>query len=547
MRILELAVRNSRTRGRSLAAVLCSSATILPMLLVVSTAAGGGLDPGFGDGGLVITNLSGSDFSFAIATQPDGKIVSAGTSNYGFALVRYNSDGTLDRTFGVAGTILKYFGPYNLAYGVAIQTDGKIVAAGYQQNAVAAGPGFSVAPVVSRYNADGSPDTGFGVQGIATVGQAPVESAKSLAIQQDGKIVVAGNRLAPTGIMRGPSQFALSRLNPDGSLDLSFGASGEVTTSFDQVDFLNSILIQPDGKIVAVGDSGAADAGQMDSSETTGRSIAIARYNADGSLDPGFGTAGRVLTRAADGAVAYGSALQPDGKLIVTGSSGSHLMLARYNPDGSPDRAFGSAGLISSLQGEGYSVLVQSDGNILVGGSASGAANDQFGILRFNADGSPDMGFGSGGIALMDVGLSATGRALAVEPSGRIIMTGYVQKNADSVQGTRFALLAYLPSSSTRCIRAAGDGDYVIFNPDGRYTFALCGNREMKLSGTGSVSVDGSTITVVDRQPDRAVKIAFDTNTATGKAKIKMVMPEGVVPFTIRSSSPNAVCSCAAW
>src|SRR5215471_11982559 len=370
---------------RSIALLLCSSAVMLPMLSTGHTSAGGGLDPGFGDGGIVITNLTGSDFSFAIALQPDGKILTAGTSRFGFTLVRYNPDGTLDQTFGSSGSVLQYFGPYNLAYGLAIQSDGKILAAGYEQNGVAAGPGFTVTPLVARYNSDGTPDSSFGDQGVAAVNQGVVESARAVAIQQDGKIVLAGNRMISPNIMRGPSKFALSRVDSDGRLDQTFGTSGKTTTSFSEVDFLSTILIQPDGKIIAVGDSGETDSG-----ESEGRSVAIARYNTDGSLDREFGTGGRIVTSMPEGAAGYAAVLQPDGKIIVTGSAGDHLLLARYNSDGSLDSTFGTGGLISSISGEGYSVVVDAEGRIVVGGSAAGETGDDFAILRFNPDGSPD-------------------------------------------------------------------------------------------------------------------------------------------------------------
>jgi hypothetical protein len=144
------------------------------------------------------------------------------------------------------------------------------------------------------------------------------------------------------------------------------------------------------------------------------------------------------------------------------------------------------------------------------------------------------------------MGLSATGRAVAIDPGSRIIMAGYIQKDPSSTGGTRLGLLAYQPANTNRCMRGAEPGQYLVFNPDGYYKFALCGKQEMTLSGTGAVSTDGNTLTITDRQSDRAVKIVFDTSTSTGKAKIKMIMPDGIVPFSIKSSNPNAVCSCAA-
>src|SRR5262249_35241833 len=150
------------------------------------------------------------------------------------------------------------------------------------------------------------------------------------------------------------------------------------------------------------------DSGASDSDETDGRSVAIARYNTDGSLDPEFGTGGRIVTSMPEGAAGYAAVLQPDGKIIVTGSAGDQLLLARYNSDGSLDSTFGSGGLISSISGEGYSVVIDSEGKIVVGGSAAGETGDDFAILRFNPDGSPDASFGTDGVATMDLGFSET-------------------------------------------------------------------------------------------------------------------------------------------
>ena len=305
MNSFEAVAASVARRRRAIALVLCSFVVILPMLLATYTSAEGSLDTGFGDGGIVVTNLSGSDFSYAIALQPDGKIVTAGVSNFGFALVRYNPDGTLDRTFGSGGTVLRYFGPYNLAYGLSIQPDGKILAAGYQQNGIAPGGDFSVNPLVVKYNPDGSLDSGFGNAGAAEVSLGGVDSARSLAIQPDGKIVIAGNDLVAPDIVGAPSKFVLARLNQDGSLDQAFGSAGETSTWFGQADFLNTALIQSDGKIIGVGDTGPASIGE----DTQGRSIALARYNTDGSPDQAFGNSGKVVTSVPGGIITYSATL----------------------------------------------------------------------------------------------------------------------------------------------------------------------------------------------------------------------------------------------
>ena len=520
-------------------ALVSALAILLPLIHPPSSRASGGMDAGFGDGGVVVTNLNGSDFAFSVALQANGKIVTAGTSAFGFMLVRYNSDGTLDPSFGAGGTVLKYFGPYNLAYSVTVQPDGKILAAGYHQNSAGGSPDFEVTPIVARFNPDGTPDLSFGAGGIAVVGPGPVESAKALAVQPDGRIVVAGNKMTSTGIMRSPSQFVVSRLDATGALDPTFGSAGKATTSFDQADFLNRIVVQPDGKIVAVGETGASDSGD------DGMSVAVARYNTDGSLDSGFGTRGKVVTSAPGGAAGYSAAVQADGKLIVGGEAGSNLLLVRYNTDGSLDSSFGTGGVVSPMDGEAYSVVIDSTGKIVVGGTTAGAAGDVFAIVRFNPDGSLDSSFGINGVAAMDLGFSETGRAVAIDPAGRIIMAGYVQKDPSSTTGTRLGLLAYQPANTSRCMKGAEPGQYIVFSPDGHYKFTLSGKQDMTLSGTGTVSTDGTISTITDRQSDRVVKIVFDTATSTGKAKIKMIMPDGVVPFSIKSTSPNAVCSCA--
>ena len=210
-------------------------------------AAAGDLDPTFGTETLVNTNFS-DDFSYvqAIAAQPDGKIIAAGTAGSinkgGFALARYNVDGTLDRGFGVGGmTTTDFFGFEDRAWGIALQPDGKIILAGSSE-VVAGIDGHDFA--VARYNADGSLDTSFGAGGKVTIdffGLSDV--ARAVALQPDGKIILAGSAVNTS------EHFALTRHNVDGSLDASFGIGGKVTTdSFESVS-VAAVSLQPDGKI----------------------------------------------------------------------------------------------------------------------------------------------------------------------------------------------------------------------------------------------------------------------------------------------------------
>ena len=249
--------------------------TFLALIIFGATnikAAPGDLDLTFGNGGIV--NTSGNHrllFASAMAIQSDGKIVAVGEgagSDWDFAVVRYNTNGSLDSSFGGTGIVITPIRNFpDGALSVAIQTDGKIVAAGYSYNR----PGSSSFAVV-RYNTNGSLDTSFNGTGIVTtyIGN-PWGLAYSVAIQTDGKIVAAGQ--SGNGL---DNDFALVRYNTDGSLDTSFGGTGIVITPVgNSQDRANSVAIQADGKIVAAGTS---------YNDITGSGFAVVRYTTFGQL-----------------------------------------------------------------------------------------------------------------------------------------------------------------------------------------------------------------------------------------------------------------------
>ncbi len=271
----------------------------------------GSLDTGFGTGGEVTTDFGGSDDGFAVAVQADGKIVAAGTSDSDFALARYNSDGSLDAGFGTGGEVTTDFGANDGGYTVALQADGKIVVAGTTNNN---GSNFDFA--LARYNSDGSLDTGFGTGGEATTDFGRGEEGYAVALQTDGKIVVAGSTYSDTGY----SDFALARYNSNGSLDTGFGASGKVTTAFGYNNWGRAVALDAGGKIVV---AGSADNG-------SNSNFALARYNSNGSLDTGFAIGGKVTTDFGANDEGRTVALQADGKIVVAGFSGSDFALARY-------------------------------------------------------------------------------------------------------------------------------------------------------------------------------------------------------------------------
>jgi uncharacterized delta-60 repeat protein len=200
-----------------------------------------------------------------------------------------------------------------------------------------------VALVVAMANPAAAPpgnlDTTFDGDGLVTTNFAAAAEARGLAIQGDGKIVVAGRVDAP-----GSRDFALARYNTDGSLDPALDTDGKVTTDFDAgLDFGYAVAIQADGKIVT--------AGYADVSGS--RDFALARYNPDGSLDTAFDGDGKVTTDFAGSAdVAWGMVIQGDGKIVVAGladvSGTGDFALARYNPDGSLDTAFEGDGRVTT-------------------------------------------------------------------------------------------------------------------------------------------------------------------------------------------------------
>jgi uncharacterized delta-60 repeat protein len=332
--------------------------------------ADGSLDASFGTGGVV----SGDPISFVFdaALQPDGKIVVAGYWGLNFALARYNPNGTLDTSFGDGGRVTTAVFGYSYAHAVALQPDGKIVAAGGR---VSDGlEDFALA----RYNADGSLDTTFGVGGMVTTnfgvdvyGQQQ-SVAFAVEMQPDGKIVAAGGRYV----------FTLARYNADGSLDTSFDGDGKVTTTLSQPTSANALVLQPDGKLVAAGGERHVSSSDFE----------LVRYNPDGSLDASFGAGGVVTTDFDSGAeAAWALALQADGKLVALGHrSQFNFALARYNADGSLDASFGDAGKARTdfnSGGQGYAVALQTDGKIVAAGGLGYSSSGDFALARYNPNG----------------------------------------------------------------------------------------------------------------------------------------------------------------
>jgi uncharacterized delta-60 repeat protein len=403
---------------------LTAAAVISALMLATGlSAAPGDLDPSFDTDGKVLTDLfSGSnDVVGDVAVQPDGKVVVAGESGTSIddsvALVRYQSNGTLDPAFNGTGKVTTDFAAQSneWANAVAIQADGKIVASGLgfvQQSGTFADFGLV------RYNPDGSLDATFGAGGkVLTDFRLGADVVSAVAVQPDGKIVAAGWSRPPV-----PSpdfDFAVARYNPDGSLDVSFDGDGKALTPIaaDSRDFPSSMAVQPDGRIVVGGQSMA---GQV-------ISAALVRYLPNGVLDSSFDGDGKVVLTTPTDSI-NDLALQRDGKILTAGPP--FLSVTRFNTDGSVDTTFGgdgNSGVRLIQGGQAYAIAVQRDGKIVAFGSA-GYPDSTFALARFRPDGVVDDSFGSSGMVTTDmggVGTSDYGVGLAVAPDGKLVAAGY--------------------------------------------------------------------------------------------------------------------------
>ena len=394
--------------------------------------------------GMVLTDAdpgtSHLSYGKAIAIQSDGKLVVAGyvRGNGGspmVALARYNSDGTPDTGFGTSGIITTAIGNQSWATAVAIQTDGKIVVAGYSDY------GSHYLFTVARYTSAGVLDSTFGggpngggdtdIAGTRTtsIGSNDAE-ANAVVIDSTGNIVVAGWSYTP-----GPGHqvFTVARYTSAGTLDTAgFGTSGVFIQDFGSTAVAYAVAIQPaDQKIVVAGASFSGP-----------QAFTVIRLTAAGSsLDTTFGTSGVATAQVNyQETLPSAMALQSDGKIVVTGYTevggvysfaiarftAAGLLDTDFNPGGTP------AGIQATLVGDGtaggaLAVAIQGDGKIVAAGYARVSSSIDFALVRYNTDGSPDTSFGTSGIVITPVGTGGAAWAygVAIQSDGKIVAAGY--------------------------------------------------------------------------------------------------------------------------
>jgi uncharacterized delta-60 repeat protein len=459
----------------------------------VAAASSGDLDPTFGNGGTVTTEFQvrvDSD-AYASAVQADGKLLVAGSvsqinSQTDFSVARYNTDGSLDATFGGTGRITANFLGDNIAYAVEVQPDGKILVAGAGNAPMSSIWSFTIV----RYMPDGSLDASFGTGGIVTTGIGSSSYVVDLVIQSDSKIVAAGITSTQEN-----DDFAMARYMPDGSLDPSFGTGGIVTTDFANTrDEAAAVALQSDGLIVVVGSANT--------------DFALARYMSDGNPDTSFGAGGKVVSDRGGADIAKAAALTSDGRIVVAGASGTvsvpTFIVARYLANGDPDLVFGNNGYVitnfGTYSSNANAVLLQPDGKIVAGGSATSQCGapciSEFALARYLDNGDPDTSFDMDGQVKTSIDPQynyAVARALVRQADGNIVAAGY----ARSSSGRNYALARYLSDGS---LDVAFDGDgkltTLFYNSNASaYSIALQADGKIIAAGPSASFCSGGSCT----------------------------------------------------
>jgi len=360
--------------------------------------AAGDLDTSFDGNGKKAISFGGTDIAHAVLVQGDGRIVVAGggSAANAFCVARLRPDGRLDTSFGSGGKRrISFGGQQESAFGAALQPDGRIVLVGDSD--------FRAA--VARLDPDGSLDTTFAGDGRRLFSWGPISRAMRVIVLPNGKLLLGGFSGPEGGNMQ------VARMNAGGTFDATFGTGGKAAVDFGGDDFGLAMARQRNGRILLAGHSTVAGA-------------IVARLRAGGALDPDFGDGGR-LTLGGNGTL-RAVVVQPDRKIVVAGNVGGLAMMTvtRLQPSGFPDPAFGGDGTVTidigALSDIANAALIQPDGKIVVVGVTAGG----LAVVRLNADGSPDAGFGTAGTTIVDFGAATFGNAVARQADGRIVVAG---------------------------------------------------------------------------------------------------------------------------
>ncbi len=414
---------------------------VLLALAGPALATDGDLDTTFGSGGRVVTDFDSGSYAvsltFGVLAQTDSKLLVTGwvgalTDAADASALRLLPNGNLDTSWGSSGRVETGFttGSADEIFASLLQPDGKLILGGFTAATIG-----GISPqdlVLLRLNTTGTLDSSFGTGGkVKTDLGSTTDWVVALARQSDGKIL-AGSLYGP---LNGPWDFALARYQANGTVDTTFGTGGKVVTDFGGNDRVAGLAVQPDGKILAVGISGPEGL-------TNASSLVMARYNANGSLDTSFGTAGKVSTKLGlQGAGGIRIALLSSGKFLVGGgglgpSGTPDFLVARFNANGTVDTTFATGGKVltdfGGKQEYANEMLIQSDGKIVLAGEVNTttvASHDgSFGAARYSANGVLDTSFGTGGkvTVIFPGSTGSRGTAAALQPDGKIVISGHV-------------------------------------------------------------------------------------------------------------------------
>jgi uncharacterized delta-60 repeat protein/uncharacterized repeat protein (TIGR01451 family) len=489
-----------QSSGKIVAASYLSSTNTKSDFALFRFDANGNLDPAFGASGIVITDISGGfDEAHVVAIQADDRILVAGWAYFGpfaadFALARYNPDGSLDSTFGVGGKVSTDLGYNDWAFDLALQADGRIVAAG---STYLTSPDMSDFALV-RYKSDGSLDTTFGVGGkVITDFFGTTNRGGSVSVQGDGHIVMAG-----TVEVGNQNDFALARYNPDGSLDSTFGAGGIVTTDFfGTYDVAEGLCIQADGKIIAVG---------FASDNFFTNAFALARYYSDQSADLTVAKSGSPNPVIAGQEITYTITLINNGP-----DAAANVTLSDPTPPGTTFQSLASP--------PGWSCTTPPVGKTgTVTCSIASLAPAQPAIFTLVVQVSP----------LVPDGSRVDNR----------VMVSSATADPNSLDNHFTATTSVIGFSAS--IQDDDTGDTLQFNSrTGSYLFTRCGAHGFSLSGTGTIRMDICNISLTDSTREHTVNAALNTCTSNGQAYLTLDSPPRSFTVNDRNISDNS-CAC---
>ncbi|MBK9155778.1 MAG: hypothetical protein IPM25_16490 [Chloracidobacterium sp.] len=477
----------------------------------------GSPDTSFDGDGLAVLTLTGPFTVGAVAIQPDGKIVAAGSSSGDFLVARFNADGSLDNGFDSDGMqTTPIFAGNDAVNAVSIQPDGKIIAAGTSRSSTSINSGVFA---IVRYNSDGSLDSSFDGDGIAAnpvmnMGTAMLDSTiRSVALEPDGKIVALGRTHNGKNF-----DHAMARYNPNGSLDQSFGQGGfvvpPVPTANDNLDDLGSVvLVRPDGRIFTAGDT-VDWTGSSPNAIMASKDITIRQFNSDGIPDIAFAGGRADLDVGGNRTVGTAMAIQPDGMILSSGNYfenyfgqppfsggfGTAPFIVRFNPDGTRDNAFGVNGVLRTSF-EPTKLANAPDGKI--------ASVESTWLYQYHSGGTLDTAFGTGG----RISWSGHSQGPLFQPDGKFLAV----QGAEIIRYTSAGALDTSFDGDGRVPISGGD-IILVLQPDEKIVVAAGVSNNLvitRLNSDGSLDAsfdgDGSATTDIENT-DLPAAIALDPN-----------------------------------